>query len=143
MNYEMGSLYLCGVTPAPVDRFGMPNASLIKVSLGAEKTVAWKQFISTILAVDAIKDNNYSVCALEQNIRSINYMSQKLHKYSWTSSALIIGGEVNGIKQNILNYADICIEIPMYGTKESLNVSVACGIALYRMKEILTIIEPV
>ncbi|NCO44009.1 RNA methyltransferase [Candidatus Berkelbacteria bacterium] len=130
-------VYLCGVTPAPIDRFGLPNTRLIKVSLGAETTVTWEHYISTKSAITLLAKQGFTLIALEQSDNAIEYTSQKLSRFSWEKSALILGEEVHGLTSDILSRVDMHIEIPMYGTKESLNVAVACGIALYRLKEIM------
>lgn len=132
------AVYLCGVTPAPIDRFGLPNVRLTKVSLGAEKSILWKQFVSTQAAIHALVKKGYQLLALEQSVGSVAYSSQKLRRFSWNTSALILGEEVHGLTNDILSRVDTTIEIPMHGAKESLNVAVACGISLYRLKEILS-----
>lgn len=132
------AVYLCGVTPAPIDRFGLPNVRLTKVSLGAEKSITWKQYASTQTAINALVKKGYQLLALEQAEGSVEYNSQRLHRFSWNTTALILGEEVHGLTNDILSRVDMTIEIPMHGAKESLNVAVACGIALYRLREILT-----
>jgi len=131
-------IYLTGYTPKPIDEFGKIRNDFKKISLGAEKTIEWEykkdiNKVFEILKKEAIKIKNYRnhipIVALEQTTNSINYK-----KYIPNFPlAIIIGNEVRGIPQNILNKCDTIIEIPMRGKKESLNVSVATGIAIYQI----------
>lgn len=130
-------LYLCGITPAPIDRFGKKRTDLAKVSLGAEDSVEWEKIGSTIdikpavALIQALKKDGYTILALEQDARSKNlfeYIPNKPEK-----TALIVGNEVDGIDAFVLSLADTILEIPLYGKKESLNVSVAFGIAAYHL----------
>ena len=120
-------IYLCGETPSPIDRFGRDRTDIAKVSLGAEKTVLWEYVkdIQDLLAV--LKKEKYTILALEQDEKSIDYRKAKTGR----KSALILGNEVKGIEKEILRQCDEIIEIPMKGEKESLNVAVSAGIALF------------
>lgn len=120
-------IFLIGVTPCPVDKFKRLNSRIAKSALGAEKIVAWeyKKTISPLLK--KIKEDNVQIIALEQAPNSINYRQAKLKK-SW---ALILGEETKGLSTSVLNQTDVIVEIPMKGSKESLNVSVAAGVALF------------
>lgn len=131
-------IYLCGVTPTPLDRFGFENKQLTKVSLKAENYVKWIHLQSLHDAIKILRKNAYTIIALEQNPKSIPYNSEKLKKINWEKTALILGQEVEGIDKESLGNADYIIEIPMLGKKESLNVAVAFGIAIYRVKEIIS-----
>lgn len=128
-------IYLTGYTPKPIDEFGKVRNDFKKISLGAEKDMDWKYIKNINKVIKTIKNNaNYRsrtpvVVALEQTKDAINYRKLK-PKFPM---ALIIGNEVKGISQIILNKCDAIIEIPMAGKKESLNVSVAAGIALYEI----------
>lgn len=119
-------MYLSGYTPAPKDRFGRKRADIAKVALGAEDSVVWKKADAS----DVIKNFNGKVIALEQSPKSIEYRA--VHG-KFSRVLLILGNEVGGISRDILDRADIIVEIPMRGKKESLNVSVAAGIALFGM----------
>jgi tRNA G18 (ribose-2'-O)-methylase SpoU len=122
-------IFLSGVTPAPTDRFGRARHDLSKVALGAEKTISWEQVASTEAAILNLKSDGVEIIALEQSPKSVDYKEIKPR----SSFALILGEEVNGIPKKILDQCDDICEIPMQGSKESLNVSVATGIALFRI----------
>ncbi len=121
-------IYLTGYTPAPVDRFGREVSEIAKTALGAEKTLVWeKKEISECLT--KLKEEGFQVIALEQHLNSVDYKSVK-PKYPVT---FVFGNEVDGLNQDILKMCDVIAEIPMKGGKESLNVSVAFGIGVYRI----------
>ena len=125
-------IYLCGYTPQPVDRFGRERADLVKVSLGAEKTVGWKHFENTTDALKELKKNNFTIIAIEQSKNSVDY--KKVEDLDKT--AFVFGNEPNGISKEVLDKCDIIAEIPMRGEKESLNVSVSAGVTLFRILDI-------
>lgn len=120
-------IYLCGYTPAPIDRFGRARKDVSKSALGAEKTVAWESIEDISKLISKLKKEKYTILALEQDKASIDYRTAKIGK----KNLLILGEEVRGIEQGILNTCDQILEIPMKGEKESLNVSVAAGVALF------------
>ena len=122
-------IVLCGTTPAPTDRFGRARKDLAKVSLGAEHLVPWVYAESVDDAVNLLRTRKYKIVALEQDPRAVS-----LDKFEKSENiALVIGNEVEGVAKSILDTADEIIEIKMMGKKESLNVSVATGIALYEL----------
>ncbi len=123
-------VYISGYTPAPIDRFGRSRSDISKVSLGAENSVKWSIVDNVIIKIKELKSNKFCVVGLEQNEKSINYKKFKVKG----KILLIVGNEVGGIEKEILNLCNEIIEIPMYGSKESLNVSVATGIALYSIR---------
>ncbi|OGG43840.1 hypothetical protein A2841_03285 [Candidatus Kaiserbacteria bacterium RIFCSPHIGHO2_01_FULL_48_10] len=124
-------LYLVGYTPAPVDRFGRKNTELIKASLGAEAYVAWEQRKEITELITELKKERVRIVAVEQSPTSLPYMGVR-----WGGGmAFIFGNEVEGIPKNVLTACDAVIEIPMRGKKESLNVSVAAGIVLFKVAE--------
>lgn len=127
----VSKLYLCGITPAPTNKLGALEPKLTKASLGAEKYVAWEKCRSTVTAIKKLKKEDYKIYALEQHPKSIPYNKVKLTKND--KIAIVLGTEVKGLPKNILNLADKIIEIPMYGEKESLNVSVAFGIMVFEL----------
>jgi tRNA G18 (ribose-2'-O)-methylase SpoU len=136
-------ILLCGITPAPIDRFGLPNKALVKVALGAEQSVPWSKAGSTLEAMAELKQKKYTIIALEQDKRAISVFDLKDRSrdlaFRRNKVALILGSEVEGIAQEILDKADFILEIPMRGKKESLNVSVAFGIAGYFLRPWLPI----
>jgi len=118
-------IYLCGYTPTP------NNQKIAKTSLGAERYISWEYCKQTWQLLKKLKADGIQIVALEQIKRSENYRKFK-PKFPM---ALMVGNEVKGLSKKILAYADKIIAIPMYGKKESLNVAVATGIALYKLIE--------
>jgi len=121
----VSKIFLCGCTPTPKDRFGRKRQDLAKVALGAEESVAWEHCKNVSKLLKKLKKEKMQIIALEQNPKSVNYKEIKVKN----SSAIILGEEVHGLSQKILDLADVIAEIPMLGKKESLNVSVAFGVA--------------
>src|SRR3989339_999194 len=122
-------IYLTGYTPTPLDRFGRKRGDLAKSALGAEEFVPWEQKKSILPLLSKLKKENFLIIGVEQAKNSMDYKKVKLQK----KNVFIMGAEVTGIPKNVLKKCDIIAEIPMRGKKESLNVSVACGIVLFRM----------
>ncbi len=120
-------VYLVGYTPMPLDRFGRKRSDLAKSALGAEEFMLWEHRKSISPLIKELKKKKFQMIAIEQDKKSINYKNLKLKE----KNAFIAGPEVEGIKSNILEKCDVIVEIPMKGKKESLNVSVACGIVLF------------
>ncbi len=117
------AVYLCGITSTP------PNAEMHKTALGAEYTVEWKYFERTIDAVNVLKDKNYQVFSIEQAEGSTPLTDLKLDNSK--KYAVIFGNEVRGVQQEVINASDACVELPQFGTKHSLNVSVTAGIVIW------------
>ena len=126
-------IYLCGITPSPRDRFGKIRPDFAKVALGAEKSVAFESFRSTEEAIEKLKADGWTMLALEQSEESIPYDKIPKPRSVSHGTCLILGAEVEGLPPSILALADRIIEIPMRGKKESLNVSVAFGIAIFEI----------
>ncbi len=122
-------IYIVGITPAPLDQFGRANKDIAKTALGAEQSIPWKKVASLSVLIATLKKNGIQIIAIEQSEHSIDYKKVKVQK----PVAFILGNEVEGLPKTILQKVDIVAEIPMNGMKESLNVSVAGGIALFRM----------
>ncbi len=122
-------IYLTGYTPAPLDRFGRKRGDLAKSALGAEEFVKWESKKSLPALMRSLRREKYQIIAIEQDKKSVDYKKIKLK----SKNAFIVGTEVTGIPKSILKKCDIIAEIPMRGKKESLNVSVALGIALFRI----------
>ena len=121
--FLVNKIYLCGITATP------PNAEMHKTALGAENSVDWKYFSNTEDAVNELHAEGYEVFSIEQCEGSIMLGDIQLCKDK--KYAIIMGNEVKGVKQEVVNMCDGCIEIPQYGTKHSLNVSVTAGIVLW------------
>ncbi|MCE5178990.1 MAG: RNA methyltransferase [Porphyromonadaceae bacterium] len=121
--FRVEEILLCGITATP------PNVDIHKTALGAEDAVRWRYFEETLDAVQALKSAGYTVFSIEQAENSISLESVVLEKEK--KYAVIFGHEVHGVQQSVVNTADACIEIPQYGTKHSLNVSVTAGIIIW------------
>ena len=121
--FRVESIYLCGITAVP------PQPEIHKTALGAEDTVDWKYYQSAVEAVDNLKANGYKVFAIEQVEGSV--MLDKLELDFTEKYAVVLGNEVKGVQQEVVDHCDGCIEIPQYGTKHSLNVSVTAGIIVW------------
>ena len=128
------NLYLCGITPAPVDRFGVVRPQIAKVALGAERSVAWGKTRSASKLIDELKHKGFDVFAIEQDKKAIPYYKLKAARHMPSAKiALFVGAEVKGLPQALLKKCDKILEIPMYGKKESLNVAVAFGIVAFHL----------
>lgn len=127
----VGHIYLTGYTPRPYDGSKpyttKPERGIIKIALGAQETVPWSGHDTIDEVIDTLKSQSVQIVALEQDQRSISYRDFKPD----FPLALILGHEPTGIDGEILDLCDVIIELPMHGSKQSLNVSVAAGIALY------------
>ena len=144
--YNVGSIFrtanaagiekiiLTGTTPTPLDKKGIPRKDFAKVALGAEETVAWEYVESTEEALTTLKANNYYIIAFEQDEKSIDYKEIKI--VGKENAAFVIGPEVTGMTQEVLTLCDVIAEIPMLGTKESLNVTIAFGIGVYKILDL-------
>ncbi len=116
---------LCGITAKP------PHRDIHKTALGATETVSWEYYEHTLQAVEELKAGNYTIVAIEQTDASIpltRFKPQPGQKY-----ALIFGHEIRGVDQDIIDRCDLCIDIPQFGTKHSLNISVSAGIVLWHL----------
>ncbi|MDZ4226240.1 MAG: TrmH family RNA methyltransferase [Patescibacteria group bacterium] len=124
----VSQIILSGYTPTPLDRFKQPRKDLAKVSLGAEKTVPWVQIKNLPMAIKHLKHEGSMIVAVEQDKHSTSLFKFKLPK---KPLVLIFGNEVRGLSKQSLKLCDAIVEIPMHGKKESLNVSVAAGVAMF------------
>jgi 23S rRNA (guanosine2251-2'-O)-methyltransferase len=129
---EVSKIYISGYTPTPTDKFNRPQKDIAKVALGAEKTIAWEYSKTPQEVIKKLKKENYSVIGIEQAKNSVDYKKIKIKK----PVLFVVGNEVEGIDSKLLSFCDVVVEIPMKGKKESLNVSVAFGVALFRMLEV-------
>lgn len=125
-------IFLVGYTPAPVDRFGRKRNDLAKSALGAEEFVVWESVKTILPLIKKLKKDGFQIIAIEQDEKSTDYKKVKAQ----SKNVFIVGAEVEGIPKNVLSQCDIVAEIPMLGKKESLNVSVSLGIALFRILNI-------
>ena len=122
--FPVEAIYLCGITCYP------PHKEIQKTALGAEDTVMWKYFKSTLEAIRDLKKTGHKVYGVEQAEKSIMLDDFKLQTSNF-KLALVFGHEVDGVQQNVINECDGCIEIPQGGTKHSLNIAVSAGVVLW------------
>lgn len=119
------AVYLCGITATP------PHPEIHKSALGAEYSVDWRYFEDTREAVAELKQQGWLIVAIEQAENSVGL--DRLELTSGEKYAIILGNEVKGVDQHVMDLCDLCIEIPQYGTKHSLNVSVTAGIVIWEL----------
>lgn len=123
----VSGVYLTGYTPTPLDRFGRIRKDFAKSALGAEKTVPWWTSSDLISLIIDLKKQGYQIVSVEQHQNSQPYYGATYGK----KVAFILGNEVDGVDEAVLDLSDLVVEIPMLGKKESLNVAVATGVVLY------------
>lgn len=122
--FRIEALYLCGISATP------PATEIHKTALGAEDSVEWQHFDSALEAVKRLKENGYVVLAVEQcegSTKLHEFIPEQDKKY-----AVVLGNEVKGVHQDVIDSCDGCLEIVQLGTKHSMNVSVTAGIIMYR-----------
>jgi tRNA G18 (ribose-2'-O)-methylase SpoU len=128
-TFRVEAVYLCGISCTP------PATEIHKTALGAEDSVAWRYFKTALEAVDELKKAGYTVFSVEQVEHSTKLQTfepQRGQKY-----AVVLGNEVKGVHQEVVDASDGCLEIPQLGTKHSMNVSVTAGIIIYKFAETL------
>ncbi len=126
-SFRVEALYLCGICQTP------PSTEIHKTALGAEDSIEWKYFKSALEAVEELKNRGFKVLSIEQVEHSTklqSFVPQKAQKY-----AVVLGNEVKGVHQEVVDASDGCLEIPQLGTKHSMNVSVTAGIIIYKFAE--------
>lgn len=128
----VSKICLVGTTPTPIDRFNRERKDVAKTALGAEKTIPWEYFENINPLLTKLKNEKFTIVAIEQSEKAVDYKSVELKN----NSAIILGNEVDGVPEEVLKECDIIAEIPMLGKKESLNVSVATGVVLFRILNI-------
>lgn len=122
-SFKVDKVFLCGICPVP------PSPEIHKTALGAEISVPCEYFQDTADAVSELKAEGYKIVSVEQTVASVRldaFVPDRTEKY-----ALIFGNEVSGVRQDVVDASDFSLEIPQYGTKHSLNVSVSVGIVLW------------
>ena len=126
-TFRVEAVYLCGISCTP------PATEIHKTALGAEESVSWKYFKTALEAVEELKKQGYTVFSVEQVEHSTKlqtFVPEKGKKY-----AVVMGNEVKGVHQEVVDASDGCLEIPQLGTKHSMNVSVTTGIIIYKFAE--------
>lgn len=122
--FAVERILICGITASP------PSPEIHKTALGAEDSVEWLRFATTTEAVAWLKENGYTVCALEQVQGSVSL--EKFRPDRTARYAVIAGNEVDGVGQDVVDLCDVCLEIPQEGTKHSLNVAVSTALAIWQ-----------
>jgi len=126
--FLLQEIILCGITATP------PHRDIHKTALGATETVKWRYFPTTMEAITELKKTKHTIIAVEQVENSLKLDKEfEIHP----PLALIFGNEVEGISQDVINISDLCLEIPQFGNKHSLNVTVCGGIVIWEMWKIL------
>lgn len=125
----ISKIYLTGYTPCPIDKFNRVRNDIAKSALGAEKYIPWEQEKSLLTLINKLKKENYKIVAIEQDKKAVDYKKVPI----FSKIVFIVGNENKGLPKNVLNKCDYIAEIPMKGKKESLNVSVATGVVLFRI----------
>ena len=125
-SFKVDKLYLCGICAVP------PSAEIHKSALGAENSVEWEHVDDTMDAIARLKAEGYTIVSAEQAVSSV--MLDKFRPEQAGRYALVFGNEVNGVRQDVVDASDIILEIPQYGTKHSLNVSVSVGVILWHFR---------
>ena len=116
---------LCGITPQP------PKSEIHKTALGAEESVSWQYYPTTLAAVDQLKDDGYLICSIEQVHDSVSL--ERFTIDNGRKVAIVLGNEVKGVSQEVVDASDTCVEIPQEGTKHSLNISCCAAIVMWHM----------
>lgn len=126
--FRIEAVFMCGITATP------PSAEIHKTALGAEDSVAWQYFEDTLQAVEKLKTEGYTVLAVEQvegSLKLGDFAFEPQKKY-----ALVMGNEVKGVRQDVVDACHQALEIPQYGTKHSMNVSVTAGIVMWEVERV-------
>lgn len=124
-SFKIDKVWLCGICACP------PSAEIHKSALGAEDSVAWEHVDDTMDAVRRLREDGYQIVSAEQTVASVmldSFVPEKDRRY-----AVVFGNEVAGVRQDVVDASDFCLEIPQYGTKHSLNVSVSVGVVLWHL----------
>ena len=129
--FRIGELFLCGITACP------PHREIHKTALGADETVKWRYFESTVAACQELKAEGYRIFAVEQVEGSIALQDFKFEPHT----AYILGNEVEGVSEEVLPFCQGAIELPQEGTKHSINVSVCAGIVMWKLFESLYLVS--
>jgi len=123
--FRLERILLCGITATP------PHREIHKTALGATESVSWEYRESTIQAIDELKQNRYKIVAVEQTEGAVTL--QQLSLSPQESYAVVFGHEIKGVDQAVVDRCDYCLEIPQFGTKHSMNISVAAGIVIWEI----------
>lgn len=125
-SFKVDKVWLCGICAVP------PSAEIHKSALGAEDSVEWEYSKDTMDAVNRLKAEGYTVVTAEQTVDSV--MLDEFRPEAGRKYAVVFGNEVDGVRQDVVDASDLVLEIPQYGTKHSLNVSVSVGVVMWHFK---------
>lgn len=125
-SFKIDKVWLCGICAAP------PSAEIHKSALGAENSVEWEHVDETMEAVRRLKADGYTIVSAEQTVGSV--MLDEFEPVKGKRYAVVFGNEVSGVSQEVVDASDFSLEIPQYGTKHSLNVSVSIGVILWHFR---------
>ena len=125
-SFRIDKVWLCGICAVP------PSAEIHKSALGAEDSVVWEHVDDTMDAINRLKEDGYTILSAEQTVDSV--MLDKFIPSTGQKYAVVFGNEVAGVRQDVVDASDIVLEIPQYGTKHSLNVSVSVGVVLWHLR---------
>ena len=121
--FNVEKIYLCGITATP------PHREINKTAIGSTESVEWEHRTSIVELVNELKAEGVTIASIEQAEKSL--LLQNSHQLNYSKIALVFGNEVDGVDQEIIDLSDYIIEIPQFGTKHSLNVSVCAGVVLW------------
>ncbi|PHR72490.1 MAG: RNA methyltransferase [Lutibacter sp.] len=121
--FVIEKIFLCGITAQP------PHKDIHKTALGATESVDWEYVENTLVLVEKLKVENVKIVSVEQADNATMLQDFKVNKNQ--KYAVVFGNEVKGVQQEVVSLSDYCVEIPQYGTKHSLNISVSCGVVLW------------
>lgn len=121
--FNVEKIFLCGITASP------PHRDIQKTALGATETIEWEYRLSILELINELKANGVTICTIEQAEKTVPL--NQIDQLKGEKFALVFGNEVNGVDQEVINLSDHIIEIPQFGTKHSLNVSVCAGVVLW------------
>lgn len=129
-SFKVDKVFLCGICPVP------PSAEIHKSGLGAEDSVGWEHCEDTMVTVERLRDEGYTIVSVEQTVNSVKL--DRFRPYATQESAegtyaLIFGNEVDGVSQEVVDASDFSLEIPQFGMKHSLNISVSAGVVLWHL----------
>ena len=131
-SFKIDKVWLCGICAVP------PSAEIHKSALGAEDSVAWEHVDDTMAAIETLKSEGYTIISAEQTVDSVmldRFVPEQERRY-----AVVFGNEVAGVRQDVVDASDMVLEIPQFGTKHSLNVSVTVGVILWHFRYLMSII---
>ena len=126
-SFAIEKIYLCGITACP------PHRDIYKTALGAEESMDWVYAESVLDVVNNLQEQGYTVASVEQASNSVEISDVKKH----AKLAVVLGNEVRGVQQDVIDTSDLCIEIAQFGTKHSLNISVCAGIVIHHFSKML------